>query len=45
MLERRGTVSGFWIGRAFRLYPLWAVVVAVAAGGVLRCLGARTPRW
>ncbi|SPL93372.1 acyltransferase [[Actinomadura] parvosata subsp. kistnae] len=25
-LERRGSVTGFWIGRAFRLYPLWAVV-------------------
>ncbi len=29
-LERRGSVSGFWIGRAFRLYPLWAVVVSAA---------------
>ncbi|GGV88385.1 acyltransferase family protein [Streptomyces massasporeus] len=28
-LERRGCVRAFWIGRAFRIYPLWAVVVAV----------------
>ncbi|WP_327092668.1 acyltransferase [Nonomuraea sp. NBC_01738] len=32
-LERRGDVRGFWIGRLFRLYPLWAV--CVAAGLVL----------
>ncbi|MEU4571481.1 acyltransferase family protein [Nonomuraea sp. ATR24] len=29
-LERRGSVAGFWIGRGFRLYPLWAVVVCAA---------------
>ncbi|WP_336214579.1 acyltransferase family protein [Nonomuraea sp. LPB2021202275-12-8] len=29
-LERRGSVPEFWIGRLFRLYPLWAVVVAAA---------------
>ncbi|WP_049577902.1 acyltransferase family protein [Nonomuraea sp. SBT364] len=29
-LERRGSVAGFWIGRGFRLYPLWAVVVGDA---------------
>ncbi|MGN9788422.1 acyltransferase family protein [Nonomuraea sp. ZG12] len=29
-LERHGSVSGFWIGRVFRLYPLWAVVVTAA---------------
>ncbi|MFM9448917.1 acyltransferase family protein [Streptomyces acidiscabies] len=28
-LERRGHVREFWIGRIFRVYPLWAVVVAV----------------
>lgn len=28
-LERRGCVRTFWIGRVFRVYPLWAVVVAV----------------
>ncbi|MFJ4820164.1 acyltransferase family protein [Streptomyces sp. NPDC088801] len=27
-LERRGCVRAFWIGRVFRVYPLWAVVVA-----------------
>lgn len=26
-LERRGCVRTFWIGRLFRMYPLWAVVV------------------
>lgn len=26
-LERRGCVRTFWIGRAFRMYPLWAVAV------------------
>lgn len=29
-LERRGRVRAFWIGRAFRLYPLWALCVAGA---------------
>ncbi|MEU0026106.1 acyltransferase [Streptomyces sp. NPDC006335] len=28
-LERRGCVRTFWIGRIFRVYPLWAVVVLV----------------
>lgn len=28
-LERRGCVRTFWIGRLFRVYPLWAAVVAV----------------
>nr|WP_329213281.1 acyltransferase [Streptomyces sp. NBC_01485] len=27
-LERRGCVRTFWIGRVFRMYPLWAVAVA-----------------
>ncbi|MEU3889801.1 acyltransferase [Streptomyces sp. NPDC029041] len=31
-LERRGCVRAFWIGRVFRVYPLWAVVVAVFLG-------------
>lgn len=26
-LERRGCVRTFWVGRLFRIYPLWAVVV------------------
>ncbi|MCL6734941.1 acyltransferase [Streptomyces neyagawaensis] len=37
-LERRGSVRTFWIGRLFRIYPLWAAVVtgmvAAAALGV-----------
>lgn len=28
-LERRGCVRTFWIGRIFRVYPLWAVVLAL----------------
>ena len=36
-LERRGCVRGFWIGRVFRLYPLWAA--AVTAVLVLDLLG------
>jgi peptidoglycan/LPS O-acetylase OafA/YrhL len=28
-LERRGSVSEFWIGRVFRLYPLWAIAAAI----------------
>ncbi|MEV4800587.1 acyltransferase [Nonomuraea sp. NPDC049421] len=28
-LERRGSVTGFWTGRLFRLYPLW-ILVALA---------------
>jgi peptidoglycan/LPS O-acetylase OafA/YrhL len=27
-LERRGSVRAFWIGRAFRMYPLWAAAVS-----------------
>ncbi len=27
-LERRGCVRTFWIGRVFRMYPLWATAVA-----------------
>ncbi|MEQ4302210.1 acyltransferase [Plantactinospora sp. B6F1] len=35
-LERRGCIRTFWIGRVFRIYPLWvAVVVAVLAAGLL----------
>ncbi|MGW0925552.1 acyltransferase family protein [Streptomyces sp. NPDC002755] len=36
-LERRGCVRTFWIGRAFRMYPLWAA--AVTAVLVLDLLG------
>ncbi|MFD0469389.1 acyltransferase family protein [Nonomuraea thailandensis] len=36
-LERRGSVTGFWIGRAFRLYPLLIVAAAAGTGfGLLR---------
>ncbi|WOT40587.1 acyltransferase family protein [Streptomyces coeruleorubidus] len=28
-LERRGCVRTFWIGRIFRVYPLWAAVILV----------------
>lgn len=28
-LERRGSVREFWIGRVFRLYPLWAVAAVL----------------
>ncbi|WP_326726105.1 acyltransferase [Streptomyces sp. NBC_00243] len=35
-LERRGCVRTFWIGRVFRIYPLWAAVVTgVLAAGAL----------
>ncbi|WP_405613526.1 acyltransferase family protein [Streptomyces sp. NBC_00076] len=35
-LERRGCVRTFWIGRIFRVYPLWAAVVTVLlAAGLL----------
>ncbi|MFD3307050.1 acyltransferase family protein [Streptomyces sp. NPDC058694] len=27
-LERRGSVRTFWIGRVFRMYPLWATAIA-----------------
>ncbi|MFI9833180.1 acyltransferase family protein [Streptomyces sp. NPDC051913] len=36
-LERRGCVRTFWIGRLFRVYPLWAAVVALLL--VARLLG------
>ena len=41
-LERRGSVRAFWVGRAFRIYPLWLAVVT----GVLlvALLGSAEPR-
>jgi peptidoglycan/LPS O-acetylase OafA/YrhL len=30
-LERKGSVRGFWISRLFRLYPMYAVALALAA--------------
>jgi len=29
-LERKGSVRGFWISRAFRLYPMFVIAVALA---------------
>lgn len=34
-LERRGCVRTFWIGRVFRIYPLWATVVTAALAASL----------
>ncbi|WP_327190017.1 acyltransferase [Streptomyces xinghaiensis] len=34
-LERRGCVRTFWIGRIFRMYPLWAAVVAAVLAASL----------
>ena len=36
-LERRGSIRGFWISRAFRLYPVFLLVLVLA--GVLHMLG------
>ncbi|MGW7647107.1 acyltransferase family protein [Streptomyces bobili] len=41
-LERRGCVRRFWIGRIFRVYPLWAAVVTVLLA--LSTLGIAEPR-
>ncbi|KQX65012.1 MULTISPECIES: acyltransferase [unclassified Streptomyces] len=41
-LERRGCVRSFWIGRVFRMYPLWAA--AVTAVLVLDLLGVAESR-
>jgi len=30
-LERKGSVRGFWISRAFRLYPMFLIVIALSA--------------
>ncbi|MCW2935942.1 MAG: acyltransferase 3 [Actinomycetia bacterium] len=29
-LERKGSIRGFWISRAFRLYPLYLIAIAIA---------------
>lgn len=42
-LERRGSLSEFWIGRVFRLWPLYLVVLAVAAAGLLLLPGRDLP--
>lgn len=42
-LERRGCVRSFWIGRVFRMYPLWAAAVtAVLALDLLGVAELRT---
>ncbi len=30
-LERRGSIRGFWISRAFRLYPMFLLVLVLSA--------------
>lgn len=30
-LERKGSIRGFWISRAFRLYPMFLIVIALSA--------------
>jgi peptidoglycan/LPS O-acetylase OafA/YrhL len=32
-LERKGSVRGFWVGRAFRLYPPYLLVLAISLAG------------
>src|SRR5258708_6996351 len=41
-LERKGSIRGFWISRAFRLYPLY--LLAIAASAVAYVLGYGTLR-
>ena len=38
-LERKGSVRSFWISRAFRLYPLYAVAIILAAVAYLTGYG------
>lgn len=38
-LERKGSVRGFWISRAFRLYPMFLVALALSAAAYLEGLG------
>jgi len=38
-LERKGSLRGFWVGRIFRLYPMFLVVLGVLV--VLHVLGVR----
>src|ERR1700756_3411902 len=35
-LERKGSVKGFWIGRVFRLYPLYLVALAATEVGSVK---------
>src|SRR3954451_25303245 len=32
-LERKGSVRGFWVGRAFRLYPPYLLALAISLAG------------
>ncbi|MEV5493971.1 acyltransferase [Nonomuraea fuscirosea] len=34
-LERRGSVTRFWIGRVFRIYPLWMVAAVIGTAFAL----------
>jgi peptidoglycan/LPS O-acetylase OafA/YrhL len=38
-LERKGSVRAFWISRAFRLYPMYAVAIVLAVIGFLNGIG------
>ncbi|MBO0839095.1 MAG: acyltransferase, partial [Actinobacteria bacterium] len=38
-LERRGSLRGFWISRAFRLYPLYLLAVAASVIGAANGFG------
>ena len=38
-LERKGNVRAFWISRAFRLYPMYAVAIVLAFIGYLNGIG------
>jgi peptidoglycan/LPS O-acetylase OafA/YrhL len=38
-LERKGSLRGFWVSRAFRLYPLYLLAIALSAVGYLTGYG------
>jgi peptidoglycan/LPS O-acetylase OafA/YrhL len=38
-LERKGSLRGFWISRAFRLYPLYLLAIALSAIGYVTGYG------
>ena len=42
-LERRGSLSEFWIGRAFRLWPLYLFVLGLATAAYLLVPGLNLP--
>ncbi|GAA4608349.1 hypothetical protein GCM10023195_32640 [Actinoallomurus liliacearum] len=39
-LERRGDIRGFWLGRFFRLYPLWGLALTATLGLAAAGVGA-----